>query len=75
MRCFGLRENIFNNNILSKTIIVEINISYVLYITVLKDESQLNRLPQCYKNVILTHFFFPILLNRTKQMEVLSVRG
>ena len=46
-------EYICNKNTLSKTVIVEINISCVLYIMVLRSDSQCS-LPHSYKNVILT---------------------
>ena len=50
---------ICNKNTLSKTVIVEINISCVLYVMVLRSDSQCS-LPHCYKNAILTHFMLSL---------------
>lgn len=51
MSVSGFEENICNNNIFfqkAKTIRAEINTPCVLYIKVLKDDSQLHYLPPCY---------------------------
>ena len=66
------KECICNKNTLSKTVIVEINISCVLYIMVLRGDSQCS-LPQCYKIAVLTHFILS-LFNRTTE-KVLSIWG
>lgn len=74
MRFFWVwREYICNKNALSKTVTVEINISCVLYIMVLRGDSQCSLL-QCYKIAVLTHFILS-LFNRTTEKEVLSIWG
>lgn len=42
--------------------VVEINIQYVLYINMLRGNSQLNCLPQCYRNLTSLYSY---LINRT----------
>lgn len=54
--------------------IVEINKKCVLYIKVLRDDSQLNCLPQCYRNTISPHFV-PTPLNGKKMEGGLSIQG